>query len=174
MGYRGRLIWPVLVRLAQLDTTETAADPDVGGALTSGYDDDFREPVRLPVSGGGPGTVVRAETLSDFLPAQIEVSRWDDRRQAFSGNLPEGSVLIVFHFSDLEERDMIDANGEAKIRVGDRLEGIYQYDDQALVQRPSIPLFAVQPQPNSFGLDGLRRNLLLLGFAPRDAGAMSP
>lgn len=174
MGYRGRLIFPMLVRLAQLDTVAMAADPDGAGPLTTGLDPDFREPVRLPVVGGGPGTDTRQETLSDFLPCQVEVAKWDDRRQAYTGNLPEGSLILVFHFGDLEDRLMIDDHGEAKIRVGDRLEGIYAFDTQELIQRPRTPLYAVQPQPNSFGLDGQRRNLLLLGFAPRDAGAMAP
>ncbi len=168
MSYRGRLIFPQLVKLAQLSTAATAA---VTGA---GYDPDFREPIRLPVAGGGPGTDTRVEVVSAFLPAQIEVAKWDDRRQAYTGNLPEGSLILVFHFQDLEERSMIDDHGEATIRVGDRLEGIYDFNTESLIQRPRTPLYAVQPQPNSFGLDGHARNLCLISFAPRDAGAMSP
>lgn len=161
------------VRLAQLDTAATAADPDGAGVATSGYDPEFREPIRVS-AGEGPGTDARAETLTDFLSAQVEVAKWDERRQAYTGNLPAGSVILIFHFAELETLGLVDANGEARIRVGDRLEGIYDPTTFDLIQRPTTPLYAVQPQPGSFGLDGLQRNLLILGFAPRDAGALTP
>ena len=45
---RGRLIFPFVAELHRLDTHAMATtDPDPDGPHTSGYDPDFKEPVRI-------------------------------------------------------------------------------------------------------------------------------
>ena len=170
MAYRGRVIWPMGVKIAQLDATSTAER-----SSGNGYDPDFREPALIPSDIGGPGVLSREESLTDIIPAQVEIARWDSRLQAYTGNLPQGSLILTFHFADLERLEMIDPDtGVALIRVDDRLEGIYRLRDESLIERPQVPLFAVEPQPNSLGLSGLDRNLLLVSFTPRNAGQLAP
>ena len=169
MATRGRLIFPSGVRLAQLDAVGTALRN--GG---KGYDPDFHENALLPSAKGGPGVLGRAESVTPILPAQVEVARWDQRLQAYTGNLPQGSLILTFHFADLERLGFVGDDGVATIRVDDRLEGIYRLRDETLISRPQVPLYATEPQPNSFGLTGMDRNLLIVSFAPRNAGALAP
>ena len=169
MGYRGRLIWPFLAELAQLDTAATKVDPDGAGPLTSGFDDDFREPVIVPVVGEQTGTEHRVEKDPILLPCQIEVARFEQLRMLATGQSPDELLRLVFHFADLELFGLVDAdNGEATIRVNDRLNAIKRIETEELVQEFRIPLFATSVMPRSFGLDGLERNLLVVSFEERE------
>lgn len=170
---RGRLIWPVIAVLQQLDTDATAADPDGAGPLTSGYDDDFREPVVVPpVSGSDRGTVVRVETPLR-LPCQYEPGNQEDLRMDATGRNPNSLVRLVFHFSDLEDAGLIDTDGRPLIRINDRLDEVRDYNDDSLIERfPDPPgLYATQVQSRSFGLSALKRNLVLVTFMEREVSA---
>ena len=164
---RGRVIHPFLAEISQLDTLATSKDPDASGTLTSGYDTDFREPVKLPpATAEGPGTTVQ-EVRVIRIPCQIEVLSYDKQHEFFSGNSPLGSMILVVHFTDLETLGYIDsATNEATLRVGDRLDAIYNKCG-VLVQTLRIPLYCTQVQPAEFGLGGAR-NLLLLTFQTND------
>lgn len=184
-GYRGRLIWPMFVDVEQIDTDATrTTDPDGPGPLTSGYDDDFMEPVIVPATEESPGipqtgaprgtlaTVYKTPVL--HLPAQIEVVDFDKLRQFISGNVPSSEVKCVFHFRDLEAQGLIDANGEATIRPHDRLRAIYDKNDVLIISIPETPgLYAIADENRSFGLTGGTRNLFLVTFQDREEGAES-
>lgn len=172
---RGRLIFPFLVNVARLDTDATFADPDAGGPLESGYDDDFREVVIVPpATGSQRGASARVEDVVQ-CKAQIEDDQFEELEMLATGRSPEGSVTIVFHFADLERRGLVDAGtGEALIRVNDRLAAIFTRRG-VLVQTIRNPpgLFCVEAKPRSFGL-GLNvshRNLLVCTFEPRAVSA---
>ena len=134
---RGRLIFPFTVELGLLDTYATATDRDGPGPLTSGYDDEFREPV--VVSGptlSKPGKIRRVETIRKF-PAQIEADVDGLIEQMASGNSPRNVMALVFHFADLEGAGAVDAStGQAVIRApGARLISISHVRTGELIQR---------------------------------------
>lgn len=165
---RGRLINPFKVKIARLDTTGTAGDPDVGGPLTSGYDNVFRAP--RPKVGGGNH---RKELALITLPCQFENDDVYERlNQTAAGNDTDSRLRVVFHFQDLEELDLVDAvTGEAKLRLGDRLESVHRHDDEALIQKMGLNgggFFCTEVKPVSFGLSGGERNLLVCTYEARD------
>lgn len=169
-GYRGRLIRPQLAALYQLDTEATAADTGEVPGTTVGYDADFKEPVRLPApSEQGPGTRNRVEKPVLYLPCQVEVTKLEELRMSDAGNVPAANITLVFHFADLEEKNLIDElTGEALLRPGDRLAALYRMDGTLIRKFTSAPLFAMEVQDNSIGLAAATRNLLLMTFSTRD------
>ncbi|OHD18496.1 MAG: hypothetical protein A2Y38_13835 [Spirochaetes bacterium GWB1_59_5] len=163
-GYRGRLIFPFNVQLALLNTTAIAGDPDLLGPLTSGYDPDFKEMVKVPAVNSQVGTDPTQETLV-VLPAQVEPDAMDALNSMASGNSPNSAVVMIFHFSDLERLDLVDAaTGRPSIHVNDRLVAIYTMDGVLVQQMPASPVMKAQEiTPLGFGLGGAR-NLLLVNF----------
>jgi hypothetical protein len=172
-GYRGRLIWPFVARIARLDLEGTAADPDGAGALESGFDDVYREPVQVP-DGTQTGTDARLELEAIDLRCQVEDQAWETLRMLRTGNATRLEVVLVFHFSQLEELGLVDATtGDALApRVGDRLVAIHRYPGGELVQAVPTPpgLFCEEAQPRSYGLSGGARNLLVCTFRERTRG----
>ena len=79
------------------------------------------------------------------------------------------------HFIELERRLLVDeVSGDALIRPGDRLGGIYDRANN-LVQAIRTPpgLFVTEARPIGFGLHRIqpRRNLLLVTFQDRQLAA---
>ena len=170
---RGRLIFPFVAELAPIDTDAMRDDPDGAGDLTSGYDNIFREPVKLPSSTGeGPGTTHRVEKATVKFPVQVETQNFDMLNMVPAGNIPGARFQLVFHFADLEAASYVDSNGEPMIRNNDRLVAIYTMQS-VLVQRfERIPLYVTEVLPIGFGLHmgASTRNLLLVTFQDRETG----
>lgn len=167
---RGRLIFPFLIDIAQLDTAATAADPDASGPAISGYDPDFREPIVLPPTddSSAVGEAVRVEKLVQ-LPAQIEPEQQDKLVMMVTGQSPSSRRTLIFHFADLERLGMVEADtGRPTIRTSDRLAAIRNFRTGELIE--SIPeqpgMFATEVRSIGFGL-GPTRNLLLAVFEER-------
>jgi len=172
---RGRLIFPFQVEIAQLDTTATNADPDGAGPLTSGYDDDFKEPALVPSGTTAPPSKPREESVITTR-AQIEDESFEQLEMLATGRSPTGQVILVFHFQVLELEGLVDGvTGEALIRVTDRLQAIRRWPGGDLVQTIRTPpgLYCVEAMPRSFGLavQNAHRNLLVCTFEPRDLSA---
>lgn len=172
---RGRLINPFVIELAQLDTAEMDLDPDgSAGPLTSGFDDDFREPVvllREDVTDDTTGVALRKETLIR-VPCQIEPRSFQQLQQLLAGASPNTAIEVIFHFRDLEKLCLVDPDsGEALVRNNDRLCAIFGCQGE-LVQTIRNPpgLFATQVRP-TFGL-GRSRNLLIATFEEREQGVL--
>ena len=169
---RGRLIFPFLAELHRLDTRGTAeADPDGAGPLVAGYDPDFKESVLVDGDDDGVGERVRAEHPAVRLPCQVELEAFDALRMFAAGNSPKSRFELVFHFADLEREGLVDAaTGDALVRPGDRLGGLYDRAGE-LVQAIRTPpgLYATEARPIGFGLNMARprRNLLLVAFEDR-------
>ncbi len=162
---RGRLIFPFIAEIVQLDTVATAADPDAGGPLTSGYDDVFRELVKLP-----DGTDARVDTASVRIPCQVEVETYEQQLMRRSGGDNNAVIRLVFHFEDLENMGLVDlSTGLSKIKVNDRPLALYHQFDGSLAQKLD-GFYITEAQPQSFGLTGLRRNLLVCTCQGRDQG----
>lgn len=166
-GYRGRLIWPFVARIARLDPagTDAAVAPDAG------FDDVFREPRQVPTAGVQQGLDARAELDPLDLRCQVEDQAWEQLRMMRTGNGAQSEVVLVFHFADLELAGLVDgAIGTALApRVGDRLVSIHRAIDLTVVQAVPTPpgLYCVEAQPRSHGLSGGERNLLVCTFRER-------
>ncbi len=145
------------VELARLDTAATAA--------AGRYDPDFKTLV--------PGTKRVEISPNVRLLAQVEMGRWEGQQQLQAGNAPDSRLTLVFHFSELEEKGLVDAaSGHAKINVGDRLVGIWDRTGallEQLVRAEAGGLYATEVQPAGIGLGG-RRNLLVVVFDERTPG----
>jgi hypothetical protein len=174
---RGRLIWPVLAEIGRLDTLATSQDPDgpAPDTFTSGYDDIFMEPVIVPPSStaaGAPrGEVARKEKAPIKVKAQVESRNMDLLQPMQSGNSPGENITLCFHFKDLEEAGLVDPNNkDTTIHINDRLIALYHYRTKALMEEfPMKPgMFAVEVLPVSYGLNSLKRNLLLVRFEDRE------
>ena len=174
MSYRGRLIFPMAVDIYRLDTeaTEAAAGD---GDVANGYDPDFLEPVMRDQGPDLPDVVVRQEVLVDLLPCQIipEKGNYEALQMMVSGHSKSYSLRVAVHYLELETRGLIDTDGSPLIKVNDRLAAIRQTDGTLLRAFNSPQLFATQVQDRSFGLSGLRRNLLMVTFEERDNSTLS-
>lgn len=168
---RGRLINPFVAEIARLDTSSTDDDPDGTGTLTSGYDDDFREPVRYS-DGSAAGVDARQEHPHIYVPCQVEPDVFDRLTMLLSGDAPNTLIRLVFHFVDLEQLGLVDSTtGQALIRKNDRLVAIRECTGALVQTVPDPPgLYATEPQPRGFGLSGGKRNLLLVTFEDREQG----
>lgn len=163
---RGRLINPFIAEIAQLDTLATAADPDGGGAFTSGYDRVFAEPVKL-----SSGASARVEKAPIRVLCQVEDQAFERQQQTARGDAPDTTYTLVFHFADLETAGLVDpTTGEATIRKNDRLVALRRARDESLIQAIDPEkggMYVVEATPASFGLSGGERNLLLVRLEER-------
>ena len=177
---RGRLIFPFLIEIAQLDTDAMLNDDPDGdlGPATSGYDDDFNEPVnvyRTEDDGSldtddTTGTVVRVEKCFT-VPAQIHPDAFNQMQQLFTGTNPNAEFECWLHFKDLEELGLVDEQtGLPLLQNTDRLVAIYDCDQQLIQEIVNPPgLYATQVQPRGFSF-GRSRNLLVVTFTEREQG----
>lgn len=167
---RGRLIRPFLVEIARLDTVATAGDPDGAGALTSGYDEIFREPVLVPDS-TGLGTTARKELPLVRIRAQIETGTFQDLQPAQNGNESYSKFNLVLHLQELEAAGYVDAaTGMVLFKPGDRIHAIYSLLGALVQTFPNPPgLYVSEALPASYGL-GTSRNLVILKCASRKQG----
>lgn len=171
---RGRLIFPFVVELAQLDTVQMARDPDGAGPQTSGYDFDFREPVVVKRSTeDNIGTALREERCAR-VRCQIEDKEFEAIRQVLGGTSPDSAITLVFHFKDLEAAGMVDDNGQATIRINDRLSKIFDCDENLIETIRDPPgLYVTSATSAGFGISR-KRNLLIVKFGEREQGIQSP
>lgn len=161
---RGRLIFPFLVDVGQVDTVATAAVVD------GGYDDEFREPIIVPpVSGSGRGTVSREEATYTYK-CQIEPTVFEALQAMATGQSPNSEIMLVMHFRDLEIDGLLDSNGKPLIRRGDRFIQIRDYKTGDVIEViPSSPgLYVSEVRSTGFGLSSLKRNLLFVTFEERE------
>ena len=171
---RGRLIFPLLAQLHRLETAAmAAAGPDGAGGSASGYDEDFREPVLVDADGDGVAEPFRREYPPLRIPCQVEPEAFEALRMTAAGNAPRSALELVFHFRDLERLELVDAaSGDALVRPGDRLGGLYDIEGR-LVQAVRTPpgLYVTEARSIGFGLNRRRptRNLLLVSLQDRPA-----
>lgn len=171
---RGRLIFPFIVEIAQLDTAATEADPDGVGDLTTGYDPTFRTPLKVlqdPADQVGESTRVESGPIQ--VRAQIEPAQFESLEMMISGESPNSSFAIVCHYKDLEAAGLVGADGRPLIYKRDRLVRILTRYGKLVEEIPNPPgLFITQVQSRGFG-HGTERNLLLLVFEDREQSLRS-
>jgi hypothetical protein len=155
LGYRGRLLHPLKIRVARLSTD---------AIRTAGmYNDATRAP-KIDTSTGVRRTARTVVGEADVveLDAQVE-DGLDALQQRLSGNDQEVRMVLVVHFVQLEALGLVDtATGEALCpRERDRLVGIYQIDGSpAYVPDPRLHTIVCTGAPSHGGLGG-GRNLCL-------------
>jgi hypothetical protein len=159
--YRGRLIFPFLIEIAPLDMAATE---------TAGYDADFREPVILPTT-DRVGESARKEATMIRVPGSLHSPQTSFAlQQSPTGNLSRVDLIVLFHFADLEAVGLVEAStGTALIKIGDRLNAIYQVDGTLIQKYPDPPGAYVERASPLFGLNS-RRNLLEVNFQSNDQG----
>lgn len=157
---RGRLLFPLLAELAQLDTHATE--------LADGYDPVWRT-VKTTYQNGERvrGQVYKTPTLR--VRCQVEPAQEAAQQRAPAGNVPDSRMVLVFHFADLERAGLIDPDGHALLRVDDKLVAMHTTAG-VLVKRLAPSLFATEVQDGGLGLGG-RRNLAMVTFEDRPQGA---
>jgi hypothetical protein len=164
---RGSLIFKLLAEVYRLDTVAMATQ-------LPGYDDDFKEPALLDADGDGVGDAFRREHPPVRVPCQVEPETLEALRMTPSGNTPQSSLDLVFHFRDLERLGLVDvATGEALIRTSDRLGGLFDTEGQLVWAVRTPPgLYVTEARHAGFGLFRRRprRNLLVVSFNDRPAG----
>lgn len=173
MTYRGRLIFPFQAELHQLDTYQTAQDPDGAGPLESGYDEDFRETINIPTAGKQVGPDARVEKDPILVLCQVEPATSEDLQQLFSGAMLDTQIVLIFHFEELEKRGLVGADGNPLIQIGDRLGAIYNTKGEVVQSFPLPPgAYVAERRPIGWGLNlgAPQRNLLAVRFEDREQG----
>lgn len=162
--FSGRLIYPSVVVLRQLDTDATRT----AGA----YDDEFREPKLVDGDADGIGESQLVEQAELKLSAQVATRRFEFAEQSFHGQVPESDDLeLTFHMRDLTAKGLVAADGRAKLVPGDRLDRIEDRTGAVMHTFPNPPgMFLVAARPSGF-LQGVR-NLLVCTFSARDQDAI--
>lgn len=158
---RGRLIFAMEATLSLLDTaaTETATE-----AVSNVDNDLFGMPTAL--SAGGDTRVYSTEVT---LPCQVETERDAQRtlNMARSGDDEINRLVLVFHFQDLEDNALVNAQGRALIKKGDRLVRIVDQLGNEIDDYGTMDLSVISVEPSSAGLSSGRRNLLIVTLERR-------
>lgn len=162
MGYRGRLIHRFNVEVYRLDAVETDA---------VGYDDDFREPVRVssPV-GAARGSSARREMAAIVVPCQYEPSKFRERGDTPVGDSPSTSVEFILHLADLERMSLVGTDGLPKFRVGDRVSRLLDQSGSLVQSFDNLFVDKVEPEGFGFGIRNTKRNLVVLTCSARAKG----
>lgn len=166
---RGFLIQQFLIDLRRLDPDAIqAVVPDDGGA--AGYDADFQEPRLEDPDATGVASKIRREMDQLLIPAQIEPDSFQALAMLAQGDAPQSAAKFTLHFRDLERLGLVGGDGNATIRVGDRVAGIYDRSGVLVQTIPDPPgVFVTEALPEGWGLGGMvpRRNLLILTLGDR-------
>jgi hypothetical protein len=170
---RGRLLFSFQAELYRWDPLGTRATVPDGSTASSGYDDDFKEPVLADSDGDGIADNRRVEMPSIRIPCQVETGRDEALRMTDGGNVPDSMLVLIFHFADLERMGLVDtATKRPLLKNGDRLAALYDRTGMLVEKMPGEGLYATEVRSLGFGL-GLRRsyrNLLLARFEDRPGG----
>lgn len=172
----GRLINPFLARVYRLDIEAMrGVDPDLSDVPTSGYDDDFREPVLDDTCGAGVGKPSRRELDPvDFETQIIGKSSSEALRMMAGGNAPDVGIELGASARDLDSRGLLGDDGLPVFRPGDRLDSIWTLQGGLVWQIMNPPgLFFVGVTPTGWGgpLAAPRRNLFRIMWQDRQVSA---
>jgi len=144
---RGRLLFPVKVEIAQLDTKATRD----GGF----YDDTARE-TKLASTADGLGADQKQEKSTVTLKCQLEARDFFERlNMFFQGDAPETVLRLTFHMTDLERAGILDDEAtygvRAGLKVGDRILGFKDRYGQQMFKVPDPPgLYVREVNPTGF------------------------
>lgn len=123
-------------KFLQLDTAATATST----ATSAGYDGVLKEPNVYHSDPDDPiGTVGRVNTEYN-VRCQVDVTQASDRlRQTQQGKSKVSRYEITVDRRSLVAQDLIDANGESKIRTGAKLDRILDRSGALVLAFPDPP-----------------------------------
>lgn len=167
---RGHLIFKFKAVFKPLDTTAT------GAVLNGGYDDDFREPIKV-ADGTQDGADSRREGAEVIIPCQVDRNVWEPESRAAGGEVSSGEYHVTLHYRHLERMGLVntDTGFPTCPKKGDRLDRIMDKRGINTVHKfvGADQLFVTEVQPDSFGLNRLgtpKRNLLKVTLSQRRTG----
>lgn len=139
--------------------------------VTGGFDDVFGEPLPELATGAVKMRTIRREMAAIRIPCQVEPDSWEALRMFDAGSSNGRDVVLTTHFDDLKRLGLVDsATGAPLIRMGDRLDGIYDRAGR-LVRKIGNPpgLYVNELHEDSFGMSlrAPRRQLLIISFSDR-------
>lgn len=164
LGYRGRLICPIKIGIARVDTATTESNSD--------FDDVFMTPIVKKTFGArGAREKGRREFAEVILPAQSEIIDFNKMQQGPAGNVADYRVSYVLFYPHLEAAGLVDATtGKPLIGVNDRITAKYRKRDEALIRVFDDPeVFVTAAVDAGEGFDG-QTNLLILVTNDRPQG----
>lgn len=164
LGYRGRLICPIKIGVARIDTATIESNND--------YDSVFKTPVvRKTFGARGEREQGRREHPEIILQAQSEIVDFNKMQQGPNGNVPDYRVSYVLWRPSLEALGLIDtATGKPLVGINDRITAKYRKRDEALLRVFDSPeIFVTAAVDAGEGFDG-RTNLLILVTNDRPLG----
>jgi hypothetical protein len=162
---RAPLINPVAVVIERLNI-EATRDHDPPGdtvSFSSGYHPDQRAPVPY----NDPVTEKRKDSREYDapirVPAQVEVMTWERLAQQCHGDAPDSNIVLVTHNQDLTLLGLLRANGEMRLKKGDKITTFERKGVPGAIVRPlDQPLYIYQVMPRSWGFGPLGHDLQLL------------
>jgi hypothetical protein len=158
---RGRLIFPMFVTVAPLDTAATEA--------ADGYDDDYKTVNLVDNDGDGIGETKRTEGTEYEFKAQIENDMEELQRMTRTGDLPNSAVGLIVHLRDMTRGGYITTARPLGVKKADRL--VMQKDrKRAVVKTYDDPKLYCTHAKHLDGYLGRRANLALFVFGDRPAG----
>lgn len=164
LGYRGRLLCPIKIGVARIDTATTEANTD--------FDSVFMTPkVKKTFGARGAREKGRREFVEVKLLAQSEIIDFNKMQQGPGGNVPDYRVSYIVHYKQLEDLGLIDATTQKPlIGINDRIVAKYHNRSEALLRAFTNPeIFVVAAVDAGEGFDG-RTNLLVLVTSDRPQG----
>lgn len=146
---RGDLIHPQRARIERLDTlaSKAAFNPILKGPRPE------QDPTYMPA-----------------VDVRCQVEQGQDAVQVRSpmGDIPTSQIKLILHYRDLERMGLVDANGGASFRKGDRLVALLTRRG-AIERFYSPPLYCTAVEDGGHGRGG-RRNLCVLSYENRPQG----
>ena len=175
MAFRVPLLLEVVdAVIHQLDHAATRAFDPVGPA-TSGYDDIFREPVVTDTIAGASvagRTSSRQEKAAIRVPCQVETTQFEELQQAFTGDLPQSRMTLVFHREDLLNLGLLDTvTKNILIKKGDRISGLEKRSlGVSVLKFQGVGMFVREIFPGSWGFGPDGHDLHMCILEQRDEG----
>jgi len=153
--------------ISRIDTVATGAFNPPGPAV-SGYDPDFKTPIKYSASGTPTSSLQYKSAIK--VPCQVEVLTAERLRQYFSGTAPSSNLIVVISRIDCEAMGLLDATTR-KILVGinDRVDRFERAGATVHPLPEPLYVFEVRPASWGFGPDGHDLELLFLNDRPKAA-----
>lgn len=166
------VLQPSLAVVYRLSTAETHQNVPDAIPNDAGYDDFFKEPV-VYENAEGVRTTTRVEQGPIYIPCQVETVSDQKINMLYSGNSPTTVFTFVFHRMDLERLDLLTAQGDCALKIGDRIASINRYGAMVGVVVRSLPppgLFIDEVQAGSWGFGPDGYDLAIVTASDRTQG----
>lgn len=152
------LLFPSLLKVSRLDIPATRrVDPDGAGDLTTGYDPDLRTP-HVYTDATGSRVISTRYKPPVYIPCQVEIKKFEELRQIFTGDAPVTEMSFVLHNRDLVKLGLLNVdgncghNGVLDLKTNDRIDGVYCTRKRIKNIDLKEELFIYRIDPGSWGM----------------------